>query len=69
MGKKNRFINVQNLFDKFSQDRFKSENNFFQIRGGIIFCESLPRNSMGKLLRREARANALKQIQPEMGSI
>jgi len=28
---------------------------FKQIRGGIIFQDSLPRNSMGKLVRKEMR--------------
>ena len=36
-------------------------SNFKRIRGGIIFKNEIPRNTVGKLLRREMREWARKQ--------
>lgn len=34
-----------------------------QLRGGVVFMEELPKNAVGKLLRRELRDQALKELQ------
>ena len=39
--------------------------NYKQIRGGIIFRDSIPRNATGKLLRRHMRAWAERQSQTD----
>ena len=40
-------------------------SDFKKLRGGVIFRNELPRNSVGKLVRREMREWARKQMEAE----
>ena len=47
------------------QDRLSP---YKQLRGGVVFMKDLPKNAIGKLLRRELRDQALKEFKKERGS-
>jgi 4-coumarate--CoA ligase len=39
-----------------------------QLRGGVVFVNDLPKNALNKLLRRELRDRAAKEIRREQGA-
>jgi 4-coumarate--CoA ligase len=39
-----------------------------QLRGGVVFVDELPKNGLNKLLRRELRERALKEIRRAEGA-
>jgi acyl-CoA synthetase (AMP-forming)/AMP-acid ligase II len=36
-----------------------------QLRGGVVFIDELPKNALGKILRRELRDKAIKEVKGE----
>lgn len=39
-------------------------SSYKQLRGGVVFVDELPKNAVGKLLRRELRERAKKEMKP-----
>jgi len=44
---------------KFVQDRLAQ---YKQLRGGVVFVKELPKSAIGKILRRELREQAIKEM-------
>ncbi len=40
-------------------------SDIYRLRGGLVFVDKIPRNSVGKLLRREMRQWSMEQIQQQ----
>jgi 4-coumarate--CoA ligase len=39
-----------------------------QLRGGVVFAPELPKNALGKILRRDLRTQAVSEIKRERGA-
>jgi 4-coumarate--CoA ligase len=49
----------------FVKDRLAQ---YKQLRGGVVFVDELPKNALGKILRRELRDKAVAEIRSERSS-
>ena len=39
-----------------------------QLRGGVVFVDEIPKNAIGKFLRRELRDRAVQEVRKETGA-
>lgn len=56
-------INAESV-KKFVTDNLAS---YKQLRGGVVFVDEIPKNAIGKFLRRELRDRAKKEVEAEQG--